>query len=327
MLTSIPTPLLCALELGAAVVLDCIVGDPRRLPHPVRWIGAMATAVERWTRNRFAHARAAGTVTWLLVVAVSAAAAWVVPAGAALLWEPLGSVFRILLVYVTIATHDLIKHSRAVFRKLEDGDLAGARSAAGMMVSRDTSTSSEADVVRAAVESVAENVSDATIAPLFYAALGGPILAVVYRAVNTLDAMFGYKNDRYIDFGRFSAKADDAANYVPARLSGVLLCAASASAGLSVRAAWRVMIRDAKKHESPNAGYPEAAAAGALGLRFGGVDTYFGRTVSKPVIGEAVRPFATNRILEANRLVVVSVSVAAVLCCVLRFLIAGLLWK
>lgn len=302
------------LEIVAAVLLDFILGDPRMLPHPVRWIGWFASLVEFRTLRCIRNKVFAGVVTWAIVVGVvvffSRGAVFI----AGTIWMPLGVVVRILLLYYTIATRDLAKHGMRVRKDLLEGNIEAARKSVGMMVSRDTSESSEAEVVRAAVESVSENTSDATIAPLLFAAIGGPVSAMAYRAINTLDAMFGYRNERYRDFGKFSAKADDVANFLPSRVTGVLTCIAAFLTGLDGRNAVAVLLRDARKHESPNAGYPEAAAAGALGLRFGGPTVYFGKVIEKPEIGDARRELKPERIAESVRLMVVTVLLALLLC-------------
>jgi adenosylcobinamide-phosphate synthase len=172
---------------------------------------------------------------------------------------------------------------------LRAGDLESARHYLARIVSRDTGNLSEAEIVRALLETVAENISDGIVAPLFYLALGGPVLAMVYKAVNTMDSMVGYVNERYCHFGWFAARADDVANWIPARLSGLLLVAAAACCNLDWRGAWRIMRRDGRKMKSPNAGIPEAAAAGALAIRLGGPNVYFGQVVAKAYLGDAAK--------------------------------------
>jgi adenosylcobinamide-phosphate synthase len=306
-------------EIAVAVAIDVIIGDPRRLPHPVRWIGTYAAWTETWTTRVFAERAVAGVVTWLTVVATVAVASYAVVYGAGLAAPGIASAVRVIMLYYTIAPRDLISHAVTVRRRLRTDDLSGARTATGMLVSRDTATSTREELIRATVESVAENTSDATVAPLLFAAFGGPVAAFVYRAINTLDAMFGYRNARYIDFGRVSAKADDVANWVPARITGILTCLSAACLGMDAKRAFRTILRDARKHDSPNAGYPEAAAAGALGVAFGGKASYFGRTVEKPLIGDAVRPYSTEDITRVVRLSAVTVLWATAIAVGVRF--------
>ncbi len=186
------------------------------------------------------------------------------------------------------------------------GDLPGARQALAAIVGRDTADLDEGEVWRATIETVAENASDGVIAPLFYLFLGGPALALAYKAVNTLDSMVGYKNERYLLFGWASARCDDLANWLPARITGLLMVAAAPLTGLSCRQAWRIMCRDGKNHSSPNSGIPEAAAAGALGVRLGGTNWYFGRPVEKPTIGEPLKPLSASAYHGVVRLMYVA---------------------
>jgi adenosylcobinamide-phosphate synthase len=223
----------------------------------------------------------------------------------------LGDAVGIVVLYTTLAARDLASHSLAVYRALEKFDLAEARRLVSWMVGRDTERLTETEVVRAAVESVAENTVDGIIAPLFFAVIAGPVGAMAYKAVNTLDSMIGYKNESYIDFGGTAARIDDAANYIPARLSAPILTAAAALLGFSASATWRIAWRDGRKNLSPNAGIAEAAVAGALGVRLGGVMERRGRPVSQPEIGDPVVPLARGHIPEANRLMFMATIIAA----------------
>jgi len=211
---------------------------------------------------------------------------------------------EIALIYTTLATHSLFSESFAVLRALREGDLEGARRSLAMIVGRDTDHLDEAGIVRAVVETVAENASDAVVAPLFYAFLGGAPLALAYKAVNTLDSMFGYKDERFLHFGWASAKLDDLANYVPARLTGALMVLAAWHLRMDWRAAWRVMVRDGRKNPSPNSGIPEAAAAGALGVQLGGINFYFGKPSAKEMIGDRVKELEREDITRAHRLMI-----------------------
>lgn len=277
-----------ASHLTAAYVLDLLLGDPRKLPHPVRWIGLLIGWMEGIFLDRNASAvqlKLAGCVFWSSVIVVVVAGTKVFIGLFAHLHPYLGHLAVIWLAYATLATRSLHRESARVALALRKGDLAEARGHLAMIVSRDTSHLSEKEIIRGLLETVSENISDGIIAPLLYLALGGPLGGMVYKAINTMDSMVGYKNDRYRHFGWFSARMDDLVNYIPARLSGLFLVGASALLGLDWRSAWHTLCRDARKMKSPNAGFPEAAVAGALNVQLGGVNVYFGQTVEKPALG------------------------------------------
>ena len=209
-----------------------------------------------------------------------------------------------------LAARSLKSESMKVYEALKNGSLEEARKAVSMIVGRDTQNLTEEGVAKAAVETVAENSSDGVVAPLIFLSLGGPVLGFFYKAVNTLDSMVGYKNDRYLYFGRFSAKLDDVLNFIPSRLSGLLLVAASPLAGLDGKGAWRIFRRDRKNHASPNSAQTEAAAAGALGVQLAGDAYYFGKLYKKPTIGDPLRPVEYEDIRRVNRLMYAAVCLA-----------------
>jgi adenosylcobinamide-phosphate synthase len=294
-----------------ALLLDFIIGDPRWLPHPVRLIGWMIARMENLTRRIFVNVRVAGFVTAVFVILTTALAAWALTEAAEKIHPYLGDAVSVLLLYTTFAARDLADHGRAVYNALQGADLKMARQRVSMLVGRDTERLTEQGVIRAAVESVAENTVDGVLAPLFFAAVGGPALAMACKAVSTLDSMIGYRNERYIDFGRTGAKIDDAANWIPARLSAPIITAAAALTGLKAKAAWRMALRDGRKHLSPNAGISEAAFAGALGVRLGGPMERRGKTVRLPELGDPLAPLAKDHLLGAIRLLYASTVVAA----------------
>ena len=312
-------------QIAIALVLDLVFGDPRWLPHPVRIIGRLIAALEEPARRAIPDVRLAGSLTALAVILTAAlttgAMIWV----AGWLHPRLGDAVSILLLYTTLAARDLADHSNGVYRALARFDLAEARRLVSWMVGRDTERLTEPEVVRAAVESVAENTVDGIIAPLFFAALGGPIAAMAYKAASTLDSMIGYRNERYIDFGRTAAEIDDGANWLPARLAVPIITAAAALTGQQASAAWRIARRDGRKHMSPNAGIAEAAFAGALGIRLGGIMQRRGRPVTLPEIGDPVVKLARGQILAANRLMVAATGIAVAVFLAVRCGIAALL--
>lgn len=313
-------------SLAAGYVLDLALGDPHSWPHPVRWMGSLIAWLEPRLRRTFPDTpdgrRLAGKALVACVLAVSCGAC------AGLLWlaglvSPwLAWALGAVVTYWMLATRSLKDESMAVCKALEGEGLAAGRAAVSMIVGRDTAALDEAGVTRAAVETVAENASDGVVAPLFYLALLGPVGGVAYKAVNTMDSMVGYKNERYLDVGRAAAKLDDALNFVPARLAGVLMCLAAGLCGLDAKGAWRVFARDRLAHTSPNSAHTEAACAGALGVRLAGPNYYGGKLVEKPFIGAGGREVETQDIRRANRLLYAT----SLLAFVLLTAVGALLW-
>ena len=301
-----------ALILG--FLLDLAFGDPRFLYHPIRLIGNLIAWAERPFRAVFPKSEkgelAAGAFFAVFVTAVSAAVPalilWLV--ARASFW--LAFVLEVFWSFQILAAKSLKSESMKVYEALKEGNLEKARTAVSMIVGRDTQSLTEEGVAKAAVETVAENSSDGVVAPSIFLAVGGPVLGFFYKAVNTLDSMVGYKNDRYLYFGRFSAKLDDVLNFIPSRLSGLLLVAASPLAGLDFKGAWRIFKRDRKNHASPNSAQTEAAAAGALGVQLAGDAYYFGKLYKKPTIGDAQRPVEYEDIRRVNRLMYAAVWLA-----------------
>ncbi|MDQ7782655.1 MAG: adenosylcobinamide-phosphate synthase CbiB [Desulfomonilaceae bacterium] len=294
-------------QIVIAFALDMLIGDPRRIPHPVRLIGRMAERLESPLRRNFADPKTAGVLAAVLVIGITASATALILLGAYAVHEIVGTVVSILLLYTGLAARDMIDHSSDVQRALESGDRAEAALRVGMICGRDTDRLDEPGMVRATVESVAENVVDGVTAPLFFAALGGPIGIMIYKAINTLDSTFGYKNEKYIRFGWASARLDDIANFVPARVTACLVPIAAFFLGMRPAASLTVYLRDRHKHPSPNSGHTEAAFAGALGMVLGGLGYYGGVPSQKPTLGDPIVPASSSCIGRANRLMVVTV--------------------
>lgn len=298
-------------------MLDRIVGDPRSLPHPVVGMGKAITAMEKVIRRLFTRPqslRAAGVLLPLTVVG----GAWALTLG--LLWmlsliSPwLAGVTEVWLIATTIASKGLKDAGMAVYTELKKGDMPAARQALGMIVGRDTTQLDRPEIVRGTVETVAENIVDAITSPLFFALLGGAPLAMAYRAVNTLDSMVGYKNDKYRDLGWASARLDDAANLLPARITALLLALCAWLLGLDWRRSLRTVMRDARLHPSPNSGYPESAVAGALGIRLGGENVYHGVTSFRAYMGDSLRALEPEDIIRTNRMMLLCSTIFAGLC-------------
>ena len=280
-----------------AFIVDSVFGDPRWLPHPVRLIGRAIGWLEKILRRFFktpSSEKFAGILLVIIIVLpVFAITYYFLEAARSFSSGVILFLTAVLLIYLTstaIAIRELISSAKLVIEAVQDGKLDYARSKLSMIVGRDTGKLSEEDVLKGAIESISENLSDGVVAPLFYLVLGGLPFALAYKAVNTLDSMVGYKNERYINFGWASARLDDCVNYVPARISGMLIVIAVLIVLRSTsiaRIAFQTMLRDGGGHTSPNSGVPEAAMAGGLGVRLGGPSTYGGIQVKKPYIGEA----------------------------------------
>jgi len=289
--------------LITAVILDLLLGDPRRLPHPVVGIGRMISALEKLLRRLVRNERLSGILLLASVVGTVYLLAFFLLRGAYAVSHYVGIAVAIWLSYTCLAARSLHHESKLVADRLAVGDLEGARTCLSRIVGRDTDNLDEPEIWRALVETVAENTSDGVIAPLFYLMIGGPALGLAYKAVNTLDSMVGYRNERYLRFGWSSARFDDLANWLPARMTGLLMVVIAPLVGLSGGAAFRIMLRDGGNHSSPNSGIPEAAAAGALGVRLGGANRYFGRLVEKPTIGDPLRNLTLESYQGAIRLI------------------------
>lgn len=292
-------------ELAVACLLDAAVGDPRWFPHPVRWMGLIVNWCDRRVYQLFlspAKQRMAGV---LLAVVLPAGA---YAAGAMLIWfgssvDPLwGSAAAVLLAWTTLAARDLIDHIVSVQRALQSVSLVEARAAVAKIVGRDTEEMAESDIVRATVETIAESTADGIMAPLFYLVLGGAPLALAYKAVSTLDSMIGHMDDRYRWFGWASARLDDVANFLPARITALLLVLSAGIVSQSwpaMQHAWEILFRDGRQHPSPNSGRPEAAMAGALGVQLGGINRYDGLSIDRPCLGDPDQPLTRVHIGRA----------------------------
>jgi adenosylcobinamide-phosphate synthase len=270
--------------------LDLLLGDPRGWPHPVVWIGRLIQRCENFWTACLGRSRLAGILLTLSTLLMTGGAAWglLTLAGAVHPWLQIAA--GLWLAWTCLALRSLHRESLEVVRHLEAGDLDAARRALSLIVGRDTAGLDEAGILRATIETVAENTSDGVVAPLFYLCLGGPVLGILFKAVSTLDSMVGYENECYREVGWASARLDDLLNLIPARLTGLLMILAAVFLRLNAWGALKIMRRDGRKPKSPNAGIPEAAVAGALDIRLGGPAVYFGKLVEKPALGDDDRP-------------------------------------
>ena len=305
-------------------ILDLIFGDPHGspLPHPVVLMGGLISLLEKLLRRLFPKTTRGEFWAGVVLAVCLPLIALGVPLGVLLalrLWHPAAAyVVESLWCYQVLATKCLRDESMAVHRALTQHDMPGARFAVSMIVGRDTDALDEAGVARAAVETVAENTGDGVIAPMLFMAIGGAPLGMLYKAINTMDSMVGYKNERYLYFGRAAARLDDAANYLPSRIAALLMVAAAALCGQDAPNAWRIWRRDRRNHTSPNSAQTEAVCAGALGLELGGPSLYKGVMVPKPTIGDALRPIETRDIARANRLMYATSLLSLAVCLGIR---------
>lgn len=319
-------PLVLILPLVIGFVIDLIIGDPHAFPHPVRLIGRLITALESLTRKAMPnHLRAAGTITALCVLILSTA----VPTAAVLLayklnvW--LGAAAEGVMCYFLIAAKSLRDESMAVYNIIAADDIEGARKAVSMIVGRDTEVLDKSGIIKAAVETVAENTSDGVTAPLMYIMLGGAPLGFFYKAANTMDSMIAYKNDRYIDFGRFAAKLDDVLNFLPSRLTALVMILSAYIFRMDGRNAYKIWRRDRLNHASPNSAQTESACAGALDVLLAGDAYYFGKLCKKKTIGDSIRPIENEDIRRANRLMYCTTGIILAIALGARALIGGLI--
>ena len=321
--------MISATVLLLAFVLDLLIGDPRWLPHPVRFIGSAINVIERFLRRVAASPTAERAAGVALVLAVVVPVYFLTSAIVLMLNRIseqvsviAGTVALAVLTATTIATRGLLEAAGLVISSIRVGSLESARKHVSMIVGRDTAGLSEQGVLRATIETLAENLSDGVVAPLFYLTIGGLPLAMAYKAINTLDSMVGYKNDRYRYFGWAAARVDDVANYLPARITGLIIAVSAfftaftkgaANGGAVLRRSLAIMARDGRKHPSPNSGVPEASMAGAIGVTLGGPNFYNGLLSEKPVIGDLRSDDYLSASDEAMTVVKVSAVIAAVL--------------
>ena len=305
-------------------VLDALFGDPAWLPHPVVYMGKAISKLEKFLRPRLpktpqGELLGGAIVAFCLPVGtflLTGLVCW----GAARLHPLLGLAVQMFWCGQALAARGLVQESTNVYKELKKPDLPGARKAVSRIVGRDTAELTAEGVTKAAVETVAENASDGVIAPLLYMLIGGAPLALTYKAINTMDSMLGYKNEKYLYFGRIPAKLDDAANYRPSRLAALLWVAAAAFTHNDAKGAWKIWRRDRRNHASPNSAQTESACAGALGVQLAGPAYYFGQYYPKRTIGDALRPIEPEDILRANRMMYVASSFALAWGCALRAL-------
>lgn len=305
-------------------ILDLILGDPYWLPHPIRFIGALIAKLDKRllgnpvVRNNKKEFQKGILLTSVVIVTTCLISSLIL-ISAYQLHFGVGVIIETIMTYQILATKCLKVESMKVYKYLKEDDLEGARKAVSMIVGRDTAVLNEEGVAKAAIETVAENTSDGVIAPMIYTAIGGPVLGFCYKAINTMDSMVGYKNDRYLYFGRVAAKLDDFVNYIPARISAYLMILAAYIGGkdFSGKWAWYIYKRDKRKHASPNSAQTESVCAGALKIRLAGDAYYFGKIVKKPYIGDSFRKVEYEDIKRVNQLLYWTAWICEIMCLLL----------
>ena len=314
------------LSIYTGYALDLIIGDPYSFPHPVRYIGKLISIVEKQIRKITSSDKGlkiAGFFLWFIVVGATFGITTLVLQ--LFKFNKLAYfIVNTILIYTTLATKCLKDESVKIYKVLKTGDLEKSRIQLSYIVGRDTTNLNEKEIVRATVETVAENTVDGIIAPLFYGFIGGAPLAMAYKAVNTLDSTVGYKNDKYYYLGFASAKIDDIANYIPARLGVILLPLGSLCTGFNFKDALKIGIRDRKNHKSPNCAFSEGAVAGALGIQLGGTNVYFGKEVYKPTIGDKTREIEIEDIVRTNKIMYSSSIISIIIFTVAYYLVIAL---
>lgn len=313
---------LSILAVVLGFLLDLLAGDPHWLYHPIRLVGHLISGLEKFLRRSFPRTErgemTAGVFLLLLTAGITTAAAWGLLLLAGRICPYARFVLETIMCYQLLATKSLKDETMKVYDALKEGDLEKSRYAVSMVVGRDTAVLDDVGVTKAAVETVAENTSDGIIAPLFFMVIGGAPLGFFYKAVNTMDSMVGYKNEKYLYFGRAAAKFDDVVNYIPARLSAVLMTAAAFFWGMDGKNAWRIYRRDRYNHSSPNSAHTEAVTAGALHIQLAGNAYYFGKLYEKPTLGDADRPVEYEDIKRANRLLYGTAILALLVFCAVK---------
>lgn len=292
------------LSIYIGYVIDLIIGDPYSFPHPVRYIGKLIKTNENKIRKiakTDKNLKIGGFVLWFVTVGITYLVTYLtvklssfVPGGFL--------IANSILIYTTLATKCLKDEAVKIYKVLKSKDIEKSRIQLSYIVGRDTTSLDEGEIIRATVETVAENTVDGIIAPMFYAFIGGAPLAMAYKAINTLDSTVGYKNEKYMNLGFASAKIDDIANYIPARISVLLMTIGSLILGYDYKSCFKISIRDRKNHKSPNCAYPEGAVAGALGVQLGGTNIYFGKEVYKPTIGDKIRKIEIEDIVRTHKI-------------------------
>ena len=304
-------------------ILDSIIGDPYSLPHPIRLIGNLISRLEKLIRANFKNLRTGGIILALCVLLLSCTVPSVILILSYKISAVLGIIIETVMCFYLIAAKCLKDESMKVYKAIDENNIEKARKAVSMIVGRDTDKLDKNGIIRAAVETVAENTSDGVTAPIIYMSLGGAGLGFLYKAVNTMDSMIGYKNEKYMDLGHFAARLDDFMNYIPSRITAVIMILSAYILGYDGKNAYNIWKRDRRKHASPNSAQTEAVCAGALNIRLAGDAYYFGKLHKKEFIGDNKREIKNDDIISANKLMYVTSLITLIISLIIR----GILWE
>lgn len=314
---------LTILVMVIAYLLDLVIGDPYSFPHPVRFIGNLIRFTEGKIRIIFKskkQLKIGGFLLWTITVGFTALVTNLI-----LNLLCINNIFYVIIasiiLYTTLSTKCLADEAKKIYEVLKTGDIEKSRKQLSYIVGRDTTSLNENEIIRATVETVAENTVDGIISPMMYGFIGGPVLAMAYKAINTLDSMVGYKNEKYGDIGFASAKIDDIANFIPARITPFFMMIASFILGFNSKKSIKIAMRDRKNHKSPNCAYAEGAVAGALEVQLGGTNMYFGEKVYKPTIGDKDRELEAEDILRTNKIMYLTSFIALVIFSIITYIV------
>lgn len=306
------------IDIVLAVALDFIIGDPYWFPHPIIYIGKLISFLDKKFRAIAKDEKALKLCGGIIVIIV-ASISFLMPFALLRISKPFPLIYHILniiIIWTTLAARCLHKEAGKIYDALKNNDIEDARLKLSYIVGRDTKNLSENEIIRADVETVAENTSDGVIAPLLFAMVGGAPLAMLYKGINTMDSMLGYMNEKYKFIGYFPAKTDDLFNLIPARISGVLISLISPIVGGNILESLKIMFRDRRNHKSPNCAYPEAAAAGAMRVQLGGTNSYFGELMYKPTIGDKKEELKPIHIIQSIKLMYSAELITVIIYCV-----------
>lgn len=314
---------LIILVMVIAYLLDLVIGDPYSFPHPVRFIGNLIRFTEGKIRIIFKskkQLKIGGFLLWTITVGFTALVTNLI-----LNLLCINNIFYVIIasiiLYTTLSTKCLADEAKKIYEVLKTRDIEKSRKQLSYIVGRDTTSLNENEIIRATVETVAENTVDGIISPMMYGFIGGPVLAMAYKAINTLDSMVGYKNEKYGDIGFASAKIDDIANFIPARITPFFMMIASFILGFNSKKSIKIAMRDRKNHKSPNCAYAEGAVAGALEVQLGGTNMYFGEKVYKPTIGDKDRELEAEDILRTNKIMYLTSFIALVIFSIITYIV------
>lgn len=314
---------LIILVMVIAYLLDLIIGDPYSFPHPVRFIGNLIRFTEGKIRKIFKskkQLKIGGFLLWIITVGFTALVTNLI-----LNLLCINNIFYVIIasiiLYTTLSTKCLADEAKKIYEVLKTGDIEKSRKQLSYIVGRDTTSLNENEIIRATVETVAENTVDGIISPMMYGFIGGPVLAMAYKAINTLDSMVGYKNEKYGDIGFASAKIDDIANFIPARITPFFMMIASFILGFNSKKSIKIAMRDRKNHKSPNCAYAEGAVAGALEVQLGGTNMYFGEKIYKPTIGDKDRELEVEDILKTNKIMYLTSFIVLVIFSIITYIV------